>query len=130
MSGFGGGLPAATAAAVKAAASTSAAVSPGRFGDHPRAIKARCRWDSATNTVAEAVNVSSLTDHGGGEWTVNLTTALAAAGVPVAMAENVGLRVALAEANADSSVKIVTRQGDGNRADPTAVHFVLFGRAS
>lgn len=58
------------------ATSTTLAVTPGRQKFHPSAAKAWVKWTSVTTTTINAsYNVSSLTDNGAGNTTVNFTTA-------------------------------------------------------
>lgn len=59
------------------ATSTALAVTPGRQQYHPSAAKAWVRWDasSGTPTIVSSYNVTSLTDNGVGDTTINFTTA-------------------------------------------------------
>jgi hypothetical protein len=71
---------AATQAEEEAASSTSVYTSPGRQKFHPGVAKAWVNFDG-TGTIASRAshNVSSLTDNGVGDWTVNFTTAFSSA---------------------------------------------------
>jgi hypothetical protein len=67
----------ATQAQVEAASSTATAVSPGRQQYHPGMAKA---WafvfvSGGTPSISASHNVTSITDNGDGDFTVNLTTA-------------------------------------------------------
>ena len=65
--------PTATQAELEAGASTTVYTSPGRQQFHPSASKAWVRFDSA-GTVAASYNITSITDSGAGDWTVNIGT--------------------------------------------------------
>lgn len=67
---------AATQAEQETASSTAVFVSPGRQQFHPSAAKAWVRYNTVTTTtITSSYNVSSLTDNGTGDTTVNFTTA-------------------------------------------------------
>jgi hypothetical protein len=67
----------ATQAQQEAGSVTTAAVTPGQQQSHPSAAKAWASYDSVpgTPTLDVSYNVSSLTDNGTGDITVNFTTA-------------------------------------------------------
>jgi hypothetical protein len=69
---------AATQSDQETATSTTTYASPGRQQFHPSAAKAWVRFNSA-GTVAASYNVSSVTDNGVGDWTVNFATAFSSA---------------------------------------------------
>ena len=69
---------AATQAEMEAASSTSVYASPGRTVYHPGVAKVWCEWTS-TGAITASQNVSSVTDNGTGDWTVNFTTAFSSA---------------------------------------------------
>ncbi len=73
---------AATQANQETGTSTTTYVSPGRQQYHPSAAKAWLKWSYSTGTptIDSSYNVTSLTDNGTGDLTVNYTTALSAAG--------------------------------------------------
>jgi hypothetical protein len=58
---------------MEAASSTTLAVTPGRQHYHPSAAKAWARFN-ASGAVAASYNVTSITDSGVGDWTVNIAT--------------------------------------------------------
>jgi hypothetical protein len=71
---------AATQSDQETATSTTTFVSPGRQQYHPSAGKAWVRWTSVTTTaIAASYNVTSLTDNGTGDTTINFTTAFSSA---------------------------------------------------
>jgi len=67
----------ATQAEMEAASSTTVFVSPGRLHFHPGVAKvwAAIFWSSGTPTGEASYNVTSYTDNGAGDVTVNFTTA-------------------------------------------------------
>lgn len=72
---------AATQANQETGSSTTTYVSPGRQQYHPSALKVFCswKWVTGTPTIQQSYNVTSLTDSGVGNVTVNFTTAFSAA---------------------------------------------------
>jgi len=60
------------------ATSTTTYVSPGRQQFHPSALKFWVRGDNSTTVVA-GYNVSSITDNGSGDHTINLSTSFSSA---------------------------------------------------
>lgn len=76
-----GDVSQATQAEMEAATSTTTTVSPGRAQYHPGVAKGWVNFDasSTTPTIQASYNVSSLTDAGTGNTTVNWTTAFSAA---------------------------------------------------
>ena len=65
---------AASQAEMEAASSTSVSVTPGRTKYHPGVAKAWVIF-SASSTIDASYNVSSITDNGVGDFTINFTTA-------------------------------------------------------
>lgn len=81
------GMAAATQAQEEAGSATDAATTPGRQQYHPSASKGWCEWNATTPAILASYNVSSLTDNGVGDFTVNWSTAFSSAdycGVSVA----------------------------------------------
>jgi hypothetical protein len=78
-----GGVSAATQAQQETATSNAVAVTPGVQQYHPTAAKAWANWasDGSLNT---SHNVSSVTDSGAGDFTVNFTVAFSGANYTVA----------------------------------------------
>lgn len=68
-----GGIQVAVQADQETATSTTLAVTPGRQQFHPSACKAWLRFNSAVS-VAANYNITSVTDNGTGDWTVNIGT--------------------------------------------------------
>lgn len=67
------GLSAATQAQMEAATSNAVAVTPLSANWHPGMAKAWVRFNAAA-TVAASWNITSVTDNGVGDWTVNIGT--------------------------------------------------------
>lgn len=76
--GSPGLIQGATQAEMEAASSLVRAVTPGRQHFHPSAAKAWVKHDDGT-TINASYNVSSITDGGTGDHTVNFTTAFSSA---------------------------------------------------
>lgn len=74
---------AATQAEQETGSSTTVYVSPGRQQYHASAVKAWVRFNDA-GTIAASYNVSSVTDNGTGDFTVNFTTAFSSANYAIA----------------------------------------------
>jgi hypothetical protein len=76
----GGGGTAATQAEQEAGSSTTVFTSPGRQQYHPSAAKAWVSFNGqGTVAIRSSYNVSSITDNGTGDYTVNFTTAFSGA---------------------------------------------------
>jgi len=80
------GTAAATQTEMEAASSTTVMVTPGRVNFHPGVAKAwvSLNFPAGTPTINASLNVSSLTDNGAGDFTVNFTTAFSSANYAVA----------------------------------------------
>lgn len=73
-------VTAATQADMEAASSTTVFASPGRMKYEPGVAKAWAKvTNSGTPTLSQGRNISSLTDNGAGDVTINFTTAFSAA---------------------------------------------------
>lgn len=77
----GSSVTAATQAEQEAGSSTSVYTSPGRQQYHPSAVKAWVNFDGTAGTISPraSYNVSSITDNGTGDYTMNLTTSFSSA---------------------------------------------------
>ena len=67
------GVAAATQAEMEAGSSLTVQVTPGRQHFHPSAAKAWVQFNSA-GTIGASYNITSITDNGQGDWTVNIAT--------------------------------------------------------
>lgn len=66
--------------AMETATSTTSSVSPGRQQYHPSAAKAWARFNGTGSiSITASYNVTSLTDNGTGDYTVNFTTSFSSA---------------------------------------------------
>lgn len=72
------------------ATSTVLAVTPGRQQYHPSAAKGWIIFDGTATppTILASYNVSSITDNGAGDWTINWTTAFSSANYSVQVTSN------------------------------------------
>lgn len=78
--GASSGATAATQTQMEAASSTTTFVSPGRAQYHPSAAKAWAKIaNSGVPALSQSYNVSSVTDNGVGDFTINFSTAFSAA---------------------------------------------------
>lgn len=102
---------------------------------HPSAAKVWCKW-GVTTTIDGSYGVSSITDNGPGDWTINFSTNFSAVTsyVTVAMAENSALnnttQLSQVRTVAVGSVRLITSQtvGSGVSAvDPLKNNLVCFG---
>jgi hypothetical protein len=106
----------ATQAQMEAASSNAVVVTPGRMQYHPGMAKF---WTvfNGTGTIAASAshNVTSLTDNGTGDYTVNLTTAFSSANYAV-----VGM------ANSDAGIPRMVALDDDNANTASAVHIEVY----
>ncbi len=126
------GVSAASQAEMEAASSTPVYASPGRVKYHPGVAKAWVIFNgTGTPAILANENVSSITDNGIGDFTINFTTAFSSAnyGVSGAGSNGVqGLSVAIDEANlpTTSACRIRT-QSSSSTTDPTRVSLTFHG---
>lgn len=73
----------ATQATMETATSITDTVTPGRQHFHPGSAKAWVKWNGNTSTIDAGYNVSSITDNGTGDFTINWTTAFSSANYAV-----------------------------------------------
>lgn len=96
--------------------------------------KAWVRFAFSGGTISNSYNVTSITDNGAGNWTVNLTTAFSSANyVPIASAVTAGggteNRVVGTGASSSSAYSITMYDSGGTITDPDSgdVYSVAFG---
>lgn len=127
-------VSAATQAAMEAASVTDVYVSPGRTHFHPGVAKAWAKWNAA-GTLAGSRNVSSITDNGVGDWTVNFTTAFSSTNYvaipaiepPTTGSHNTGINI-YKGGIAVGSVRIQgSNLAGGIAIDGDSMHIVCFG---
>lgn len=124
-------VSAATQAEMEAASDTTVYASPGRTHFHPGVAKAWCSFDVSGAIQGSARNVSSITDTGTGQWTVNLTTGFSAtdndtkAQLATSRLDS-GASIVMT-ASAQSTCEIQARNTSGTLTDPTDLQYVAFG---
>jgi hypothetical protein len=122
-------VPAAAAQAdQETSTSTTTFVSPGRQQYHPSAAKGWAVYDSttATPTLLASYNVSSLTDNGAGDITVNWTTAFSSANYAVTVVSPQRINY-LNNAPAAGSVRVRTETSGNVAQDQSYVAVTAFG---
>lgn len=128
------GPSAAVQADQETATSTTTYVSPGVQQYHPSAAKAWVAW-GATSTIDVSYNVSSITDNGTGDWTVNFATAFSSANYTVSpgqrsSSDNDGgsiFNVKSATAPTASACRMFSQTPGGIAADRTKNYVSFFG---
>lgn len=123
-----GVLEIATQAEMEAASDTTRAVSPGRQHFHPSAAKFWVRAN-VDGTIDTSYNVTSVTDDGTGEITVNLTSAYSASTYPmIAVAQHATLpRHAQVETGSSTAPAFRCYDDATTLSDPTRWHIAGFG---
>lgn len=128
-------IPEATQAQMEAATAGAAHVSPRRTQYHPGVAKAWVNFNG-TGTVAirSSYNVSSITDNGTGDYTVNFTTNMsdanwAAAGFAGDTGTTAGLGVTGGTnvSQTAAGLRFDVRTYAGSLNDTTLVHVLCFG---
>lgn len=127
----GGGGTEATQAEMEAATGTTQMVTPRRVKDSPFAAKAWCKW-GVTTTIDASQGVSSITDNGTGDWTVNWSTAFSSANyaisynVEYAMGVNDSYAVK-SGGQAAGSLRVGHYDNTAVLTDPIKNHVLAFG---
>lgn len=126
--------PVASQADQEAASSTAASVTPGRQQFHPSACKAWVRFNgTGAVAIAASYNVSSITDNGTGDYTVNFTVSFSSANYAVSVNALTAATFAamLGPDNftaATGSQRFQTvKRSDGAVVDTDVTHFTAFG---
>lgn len=115
---------------MEAGSSTTLAVTPGRQQFHPSAAKAWVRFNgSGTPGVVIGYNVSSITDHGTGDYSTNFTTAFSTANYAINVSASNALAVInnSAAAPTTTACRIATITTAGASTDPAIVGCSFFG---
>lgn len=120
-----------TQAQQEAGSATNVYVSPGRQQFHQSAAKAWAYFDSGT-TISASYNVTSITDGGSGQATVNLTTAFSAvnfAAVAMAMSGATPLLVQSTLNSWNNAGQILLQAFDagGAATDVSRFNVIAFG---
>lgn len=128
-----GGSTAASQAEQETGSLTTVFTSPGRQQFHPSAAKAWVRFNIA-GTVAASYNITSVTDNGPGDWTVNIATDFSSAnycGVAFGgQGETATARIFnMSAAAAAGTFRVVCNDVTDNPADPSVneIYAVFFG---
>ncbi len=110
------------------ATSTTTFVSPGRQQYHPSATKAWVGFDTAGSRAAGSYNVSSVTDTGVGDWTVNYTVSFSSgSSVPIANGPFAAVPLIYnTGAVAAGTTRIVAFSAAGTLTDPTSPALIYF----
>jgi hypothetical protein len=127
----------ATQTEMEAATNATAMVTPASVQWHPGVAKAWAVFD-ATGGIYASHNVSSITDNGTGDFTVNFTTAFSSANyVPLAIANRAlnatyGILTYVIQTPTASACRFATSLldlagGTNNQADPSRVYVAFFG---
>ncbi|WP_425991393.1 beta strand repeat-containing protein [Afipia sp. DC4300-2b1] len=128
----GGGGTEATQAEMEAATGTTQMVTPRRVKDSPFAAKAWVKW-GVTTTIDASQGVSSITDNGAGDWTVNWSTAFSSANYAVAYSveQNAGVQAATDTikngGQAAGSCRVACYDTGSGLNDPAKNHVIAFG---
>ena len=124
----------AAAADQETATSAVLAVTPAIQQRHPSAAKVWCLWNTVTSTtITASYNVSSLTDNGAGDTTVNFTVSFSSANysVPTGGIVNAGGAFSFIGTKdsglATGSVRIATVNFAGSATDINVNHMCAFG---
>jgi len=132
---IGGGFTAASQAEQEAASSILVAVTPGRQQYHPSANKAWVTFTSVTTTaITGSYNVSSLTDNGVGDTTVNFTVAFSSANYAAGSASGnlssalgaITLYIKIDTAPTASACRMLCARADNNAAQDRANQGIIF----
>ena len=124
---------AANQAEMEAATSDLVSVTPLNQKWHPSSAKAWVIFDG-TGTVAilDSYNVTSITDHGTGDYSANLTTPMSSANFPVGVAAgssitNPGVSNTAAVPSSTSSIRAEVHDSNGTNLDRDFVSLTAFG---
>lgn len=120
--GLGSGLSAASQAEMESASSNTVAATPGRTQYHPGVAKFWVNFNG-TGTVAirTSHNVTSITDNGTGDYTVNFTTAFSSADYAYCISQSSGTGDSVLSAIAAGSLRFITQNTAGSAVDPAYV---------
>lgn len=121
---------AATQADMEAASSTTVFASPGRTQYHPGVAKFWVTYNTNTSTtITQSYNVTSLTDNGTGDTTVNYTTSYSANNYPVSAIGTDGASATFTTLvqSLTTSVQIKTKNSSGTNTDMAVVCVIGMG---
>jgi hypothetical protein len=121
---------AASQAEQETSTSTTTYVTPGRQQYHPAAAKAWCVFNgTGTPSILASYNVTSITDNGAGDYTINFTTNFSSANyAAVAMgAQGSMAGISTTAAPTASACRVFFKTDDGGGNDGTYCTFIAFG---
>ncbi len=124
----GGGASEATQAEMETATGSTQMVTPRRVISSPYSAKAWVKW-GVTSTIDASVGVSSITDNGNGDWTINYSTAFSSANyaaVSEAYISGRNLASSIQTFNTGSTRLQVVNAAD-SAEDPVGNCFIAFG---
>lgn len=115
-----GTIEIATQSEMEADSSTTLAVTPGRQKYHPSAVKGWCEINGGGSEL-QSYNVSSVTDNGAGDYTVNWSTSLSGANHTYFTGVRTDSALTAAVSNSTtgaSAARLVIRNTSGTLVDP------------
>lgn len=128
MRGMGSGLSAATQAEMESASSNTVAATPGRVQHHPGVVKAWVNFNgTGTVSIRASYNVSSITDNGVGNYTVNLSTAMSSANYCVGTNNSGGSGDGIVDTLSTGSFKVYAMTTAGALQDVAEIHAWALG---
>lgn len=126
----------ASQAEMESASSNTKAVTPGRTQYHPGVAKAWVVFtDTGTAAISSSHNVSSITDNGTGDYTINFTIAFSSefyawSGSAFKSSLNAQVKGSPTSAPSASSCRIQVTDGANSAIDPTYCSVIFFGDQS
>lgn len=101
---------------------------------HPGVVKAHCCFAPDGTVSANAYNVSSVTDHGAGDWTVNISGSFPLSGttgtILISVDHSAPLIIVVNARTSASAYRIRCYDILGVLTDPTFVNFAILGDCS
>lgn len=131
----GGGGTEASQSDMETATGSTQMVTPRRVKDSPYAAKAWCKWGVTTSIDASA-GVSSITDNGTGDWTLNWSTAFSSAnyavshiteGTTTSAPNSARFTCVRSGGQSTSSIRVVCTDQTPSFSDPSKNHVIAFG---
>jgi hypothetical protein len=109
--------------------STAVAVTPGRQHFHPSASKGWVRFNGISVAINVSYNVTSITDNGAGDYTINWTTPFSAAGYACGWMTNSNVTSVAVASQTAASLRITTSNTEGTGAllDLDNIQVIAFG---
>lgn len=118
---------------MEASSASTVYVSPRRVISSPFAAKAWCKW-GVTTAIDDSVGVSSITDNGTGDWTVNWSTSFSSANYAVCYTAFQATSIAgvfrissVIDQQSSSTRCVVVNPGNSQGSDPQKNYIAAFG---